>query len=104
MIENIVTYRLVREERETICRYSDGDTYCTCCTSIPKDIRKLSSKGWLMVSCDKLADGTIVAAKFTCPVEYLSIRTFPASVKKSVRTISDEQQSTMQNRRRNNAN
>ena len=82
MIENIVTYRLTREERETHYLYSDGDTHCICDTTIPKDIRKLSSKGWLMVSCDKLADGTIVAAWFTCPVKYLSIRGYsPASEK-----------------------
>jgi hypothetical protein len=88
LIEHIVTYRLTRDERETIYRYSDGDTYCTCDTSIGKDIRKLISKGWLMVSCDKLPDGTIIAARFTCPVELISPRTYKPS--KPKRTISEE--------------
>lgn len=88
MIERLVTYRLSRDERETIYRYSDGDTYCICDTSIPKDIRKLISKGWTMESCDKIPDGTIVAARFTSPVKFLSVRAFKSPATKSKRKLS----------------
>lgn len=102
MTERLVTYRLSRDERETIYRYSDGDTCCICDTSIPKDIRKLISKGWTMESCDKIPDGTIVAARFTSPVKNISIRSFNPS--KPKRVLSDEHRQKLVNSRRNNSN
>lgn len=102
MTEKLVTYRLSRDERETHYHYSDGDTYCTCDTSIPKDIRKLSSRGWLMVSCDKLADGTVVAARFTCPVECISVRSYQPS--KPKRILSEDHKRKLQNSRKNITN
>lgn len=102
MTENIVTYHLSRQERETHYNYSDGESYCTCDTTIPKDIRKLKSKGWLMLSCDKYADGTIVAAKFRAPANCVSPRTYAPN--KPKRTISDEHKRRMQDSRKNNSN
>lgn len=99
MTERIVTYRLLREERETLYRYSDGDTYVICDTTIPKDIRKLTAKGWIMESCDKTADGTIVAARFRSPINTLSIRSYVPS--KPKRKLSDEHREKLINSRKN---
>lgn len=102
MIDNIVTYRLTREERETHYYLSDGESSCVCDTTIPKDIRKLTSKGWVMLSCDKYADGTIVAAKFTAPANLLSPRQHAPD--KPKRSISEEHIQRMQSARKNISN
>ena len=101
MTENIVTYRLARQERETHYLYTDGESTCICDTTIPKDIRKLISKGWTMISCDKYDDGTIVAARFTAPSSCISPRTY--SPNKPKRSISESQVRRMQESRKNNS-
>lgn len=93
MTEKIVTYHLSRNERETHYLYTDGDSTCICCTTIPKDIRKLISKGWTMLSCDKYADGTIVAAKFQAPANLISPRQHNPN--KAKRTITEEHKRKM---------
>ena len=102
MTEKFVTYHLSRQERETHYNYTDGESNCTCDTSIPRDIRKLTSKGWTMLSCDKYADGTIIAAKFQAPANHITPRTYAPN--KSKRTITDEHKRKMQESRKNNSN
>lgn len=93
MTEKIVTYHLSRQERETHYLYTDGESTCICDTTIPKDIRKLISKGWAMLSCDKYADGTIVAAKFQAPANLITPRQY--SPNKAKRTITEEHKRKM---------
>ena len=102
MTENIVTYRLVRDERESHYYISDGGSRCYCDTTIPKDIRKLQAKGWQMVSCDKYEDGTIIAARFSAPASCLSIRA--DNPNKPKRTLSEEHLRKMQTARQNTSN
>lgn len=98
----IVTYRLAREERETHYHYTDGDPYIFCDTTIPKDIRRLQSKGWLMISCDRYSDGTLVAAKFKAPVNCFTARAYDAN--KPKRTISEEHKQKLLSSRKSNSN
>jgi hypothetical protein len=102
MTEKLVTYHLSRQERETHYLYTDGESTCICDTTIPKDIRKLKSKGWEMISCDKYSDGTIVAAKFRAPSNLISARQY--SPTKSKRTLTEEHKRKMQESRKNNSN
>lgn len=88
MTEKIVTYGLTRPERETHYYYTDGDESIFCDTTIPKDIRRLQSRGWEMLSCDKRADGTLVAARFRAPANTLTPRTYDPS--KPKRVLSEE--------------
>lgn len=101
MTEKIVTYRLAREERETHYHYSDGDSYIVCDTTIPKDIRRLQSKGWEMISCDKCSDGTLVAAKFKAPSNCFTARA--CDLKKPKRTLSEEHKQKLQSARKINS-
>lgn len=102
MQEKIVTYQLARHERESHYYMSDGGTMCMCDTTIPKDIRKLQTKNWQMLTCDKYEDGTIVAARFSAPASCLSIRTFNPN--KPKRVLSEEHLRKMQNARQNTSN
>ena len=102
MTEKIVTYHLSRNERETHYLYTDGGSTCLCDTTIPKDIRKLISKGWTMLSCDKYEDGTYAAARFSAPVNLITPRQY--SPNKSKRTLTDEHKRKMQESRKNNSN
>ena len=102
MKEKTVTYRLSREERETHYTYTDGEKTCTCITSIPKDIRKLTTKGWTMVACDKYEDGTVASAKLTAPVNLISVR--PYAPDKPKRVLSEEHLARLTIGRKNNSN
>jgi hypothetical protein len=102
MTERKVTYRLTREERETHYYYTDGDTSIFCDTTIPKDIRRLQSKGWQMVSCDKYEDGTLVAAKFKAPSNSLTPRSHRPD--KPKRTLSEEHKQKLLSARKIHSN
>lgn len=106
MKENIVSYRLARDERETHYYYQDGNENCFCDTTIPKDIRKLSAKGWQMISCDKDSDGNFMAALFMAPANYITPRAYTPGTKKdkAKRVLSDEHKRKLLSSRKNNIN
>ena len=87
------TRKLSKEERETHYCIDEVDNCWIADSTIPKDIRMLERKGWEKIDEQLYADGTIMAATFKAPRNYLTVRKYDTNRPK--RVISDEQKLKM---------
>ena len=71
--ENTSCNKLSRCERETIYIIADDEEKWTCCTNIPKDMRKLEKQGWKEIDRVLYPDGTPLSVTYQAPRKSLSV-------------------------------
>ena len=92
--QKATTYKLTKDERETLLNYCEADGYWEIDTSVATHIRKFDKLGYECTDTQLYPDGTVMAKTYKVPKHAISFRK-PEKVK---REMSEEQKAAMSER------